>query len=138
MKLFQVVAAKNNQKVNLSVENTSIEEARTSLHLQGYSIIEIKEGGENSERSQQLKSQNRLFYFLVKSGAESKKGQIYAPDILRAYKKLSDGLSYTVESLYENMDSTEEERAYVTAKAKEIYLESNKHNKAIESTVEQF
>ncbi len=43
MKLFQVVAAKNNQKVNLSVQHATIEEARSSLHIQGYSIIEIQE-----------------------------------------------------------------------------------------------
>ena len=43
MKLFQVVAAKNNQKVNLSVRHQNIEEARESLHSQGYSIIEIRE-----------------------------------------------------------------------------------------------
>ncbi len=77
-----------------------------------------------------------MFYFQVKSGAESKKGQIYAPDILRAYKKLTDGLSYTVESLYENIDSTEDERAYVTAKVKEVYFESKKYSKITEPVLE--
>ncbi len=43
MQSFQAVCAKNNQKIELIVRYNSLEEARHELHLQGYSIIEIKE-----------------------------------------------------------------------------------------------
>ena len=63
------------------------------------------------------------------NGAEIKNGQIYAIDILRAYKKLSEGLGYSIQYLYENPDSTIDEKSYVTAKAKEAYLEFKKYEK---------
>jgi hypothetical protein len=43
MAFYRVVAAKNNQRVELTVKFDSEVLARESLHSQGYSIIEIRE-----------------------------------------------------------------------------------------------
>ncbi len=59
MAFFRVVAAKNNQRVELSVKFPSELLARQSLHQQGYSIIEIHE-------SDLAPTQNEaVFYFEI-------------------------------------------------------------------------
>jgi hypothetical protein len=119
MPLFQATVAKNNQKVTLSLEQGSKELAREYLHSQGYSILSLEEKMWDVGDTQKTKS----FFFVVRIGGQEKKWQIHSSDILRAYKKLTEDLSYEVQSIYEDALSTEEEIAYSTARAKEAYLE---------------
>jgi hypothetical protein len=119
MPLYQATVAKNNQKVSLTLEQSSKQLAQEYLHNQGYSILSLDEkiwGGIDTQKT-------KSFFFVVRIAGQDKKWQIHSPDILRAYKKLTEDLSYEVQSIYEDALATEEEIAYSTARAKETYLE---------------
>ncbi|MFZ4461640.1 MAG: hypothetical protein ACOYN2_03800 [Patescibacteria group bacterium] len=109
MKYFQVVAAKNNERVELVVKYESEIEARESLHGQGYSIIEIKET--NVAAGAQTGS---TFFFDVRISGQKKSGQISSDDIFRAYKKLVDDLGYEVLAIYTTKDASDEEKIFTT------------------------
>ncbi len=133
MQSFQAICAKNNQKVELIVQYNSLEEARKALHNQGYSIVEIKQVEEN-------KNQGKVFYFEIIQDGNKKSGQIQSSDIFKAYIKLVN-LHYQVVSIYEDINSTEEEKLFTTSKIHSSYLlflEQNK-NKEIkkEEKIEQ-
>lgn len=114
MKTFQAVCAKNSQKVNLVVQYQSMEEARSDLHKQGYSIIDIQE-------VQNLSSEGKVFYFEVLINQAKKSGQIQSSDIFKAYLKLVDDLHYTVVSIYEDQNATENEKILTTSKVHSSY-----------------
>ncbi len=106
MKTFQFVCAKNGQKTELILQYPTIEEARASLHAQGYTIIEWHElAGEKD-----IGSQKPLFYFEVVVNSEQKTGKIEADDILKAYIKLKDTLHYDVRAIYANPEATTEQK----------------------------
>jgi DNA-dependent RNA polymerase auxiliary subunit epsilon len=125
MPLYQATVAKNNQKVSLSLQQNSKEDAREYLHAQGYSILSIDEVREALVDAKKSKS----FFFIVRIQGQEKRGQINSLDILSAYKKLTEDLSYEVRSIYEDVDSNEEEIAYSTARAKQAYLELKERTK---------
>lgn len=115
MQTFQVVCAKNNQKIELIVWYNSLEEARIDLHAQGYSIIDIKQIEERETIGQ-------VFYFEILLDGKKKSGQIQSGDIFKAYIKLVDDLKYNVVSIYEDINSSPEEKAFVTSKIQASYL----------------
>lgn len=121
MQSFQAICAKNNQKVELIVQYNSLEEARHALHNQGYSIIEIRQIEEKA-------SQGKVFYFDIILDGNKKSGQIQSSDIFKAYIKLVGDLHYQVVSIYEDIQSTEEEKKSTTSKIHSgylLYLEQN-------------
>lgn len=115
MQSFQAICAKNNQKVELIVQYNSLEEARQSLHKQGYSIIEIKQVEEN-------KDQGKVYYFDIILDGKKKSGQIQSTDIFKAYIKLVGDLHYQVVSIYEDISASEEEKRFTTSKIHSGYL----------------
>lgn len=121
MQSFQAVCAKNNQKIELIVRYNSLEEARHELHLQGYSIIEIKEV--------ELKDRDGwVFYFEILINDKKKSGQIQSSDIFKAYVKLVDDLHYNVISIYDDVNITPEEKVAITSKVRawyELYQSQN-------------
>jgi hypothetical protein len=120
---FRVIAAKNDQRVELIISHPTEEAARESLHAQWYSIIEIK-------KLQDLdKNSGNFFYFTVKIWSEEKSGKIESDDIFRAYVKLVDDLNYDVKTIFTDKDITDEEKLYVTAKTKETYAEYKRQEK---------
>jgi hypothetical protein len=137
MQSFQAICAKNNQKIELIVQYNSLEEARQALHKQGYSIIEIKLAGEREK-------QGKIFYFDIILDGNKKSGQIQSTDIFKAYIKLVNDLHYQVISIYEDINSTEEEKKFITSKIHSgylLYLEQNtkkeiKKEEKIEQTTE--
>lgn len=124
MSQFRVIAAKNDQRVELIISHPTEEAARESLHQQGYSIIEIK------KLQDQDKNSGNFYYFTVLVWGQEKAGKIESDDIFRAYVKLVDDLHYDVKIIYTDNDITDEERLYVTAKTKESYTEYKKQEKA--------
>lgn len=115
MQTFQAVCAKNNRKIELIVRYNSLEEARVDLHAQGYSIIDIKQIEERETVGQ-------VFYFEILLDGKKKSGQIQSGDLFKAYIKLVDDLRYNVVAIYEDINSTEEEKAFVTSKIQASYL----------------
>ena len=133
MPFFRVVAAKNNQKVELTAKFDTEIIARESLHKQGYSIIEIRE----TEAPEEIVSKTgSVFYFEINLSWQKKTGQIHSDDIFKAYKKLVDDLGYTVVSITTSPDASEEEKIYTTAKTKESYDEFKKRKEPTEVSVE--
>lgn len=134
MQSFQAICAKNNQKVELIVQYNSLEEARQALHKQGYSIIEIKQAGENE-------NQGKVFYFDIILDGHKKSGQIQSTDIFKAYIKLVADLHYQVVSIYEDIHATEEEKKFTTSRIYSgylLYLEQNtKKEEKKEEKIEQ-
>gem|GEM_PF-805286 len=115
MQTFQAVCAKNNQKIELVVRYNSLEEARADLHKQGYSIIDIKQIEEREDIG-------KVFYFEILIDGKKKSGQIQADDLFKAYIKLVDDLKYTVVAIYEDKNSSDEEKIFVTSKIQASYL----------------
>lgn len=122
MPFFRVIAAKNNQKVELTAKFDSELSARESLHHDGYSIIEIRETAAPAEVV------GNVFYFEIELQGQKKSGQIRSDDIFKAYKKLVDDLGYRLISIAATADASDEEKAYTTAKARESYDEFKRRN----------
>lgn len=115
MQNFQAVCAKNNKKIELIVRYNSLEEARADLHAQGYSIIDIKQIEEREDIG-------KVFYFEILLDGKKKSGQIQSGDIFKAYIKLVDDLHYTVTAIYDDINSSDEEKMFVTSKVQSSYL----------------
>lgn len=131
MHTFQAICAKNGQKVELIVKYNTLEEAREGLHKQGYSIIDIRE----MQQHQSEEATGKVFYFDVLIEGKKKSGQIQSNDIFKAYIKLVDDLHYTVGSIYENVNASEEEKFLTTSKIQASYdLYKQQHT---EKTVKQ-
>ncbi len=117
MPFFRIVAAKNNQKVELTAKFDTELIAKESLHKDGYSIIEIR------ETEAPIETDDWFFYFEIQHQWQKKSGKIQSNDIFKAYKKLVDELGYNLISIASTADASEEEKAYTTAKARESYDE---------------
>jgi hypothetical protein len=117
MKAFVAVCAKNGQRVELSVQKPTLEEARHELHSQGYSIIEIRETQDSGESA----PAGNAFFFEIQVGGKKKSGQIRSLDMFRAYVKLVEGLNYEVLSICDDPTASEEEKRFVTNKIRQTY-----------------
>lgn len=126
MKLFKVICAKNNQKVELLVKYNSIEEAKIGLHKQKYSIIEINEIFNKEDLIW-------IFYFDAIIDWKIKTGQIKSNDIFRAYVKLIDDLKYNIIYIYDNKDLSEKDKILITGKIREGYEIYNKNKQKEEN-----
>jgi hypothetical protein len=118
---YQATCTKWNQKLTLSLTATSIEEARSMLHAQGYSIMDIREFDNVS-----LQTWN-FFYFDANMNGMIKSGKIQSDDIFKAYKKLIEDLDYKIEYIYTSEGMDEEQKKVITAKVKDgytMYLQS--------------
>lgn len=112
---YQATCTKWNQKLTLSLQANSIEEARSMLHGQGYSIMDIRE-------FTQINTDNtNFFYFDANMSGLIKTGKIQSDDIFKAYKKLKEDLGYTVVYIYTTEWMNEEQKKVITAKVKDGY-----------------
>jgi type II secretory pathway component PulF len=59
---YQAICSKANKKLTISLTANNIDEARSILHGQGYSIMEIKE----LEYSQTENNKGNFFYFDIR------------------------------------------------------------------------
>lgn len=113
---YQANCTKWNQKLTLSLQANSIEEARTILHGQGYSIMDIR------EVSDVEMSASNFFYFDANMNGMIKTWKIQSDDIFKAYKKLIEDLWYNIVYIYTTEGMDEEQKKVMTAKVKDGYV----------------
>ena len=118
---FQSVCSKWNQKLTLSLSANSIEEARALLHGQWYSIMEIQEISESSQKSSEMSAGN-FFYFDAIINGLTKSWKIQSTDVFKAYKKLVDDLGYNILYIYTTEGMNEQQKKMITAKVKDGYI----------------
>lgn len=119
---FQAICSKWNKKLTLSLQAQNIDEARSILHKQGYSIIDIKE----SINAWEIEQWN-FFYFDISINWWVQSGKIQSDDIFKAYRKLVEDLKYDVVYIYTSPEMPEAEKKLITAKVRDgykMYLES--------------
>lgn len=114
---FQAICSKWNKKLTLSLSAANIDEARSILHWQGYSIMELKEA---SLASSQWKESN-FFYFDIRVNGQIKTGKIQSDDIFKSYRKLIEDLWYDVVYIYTNEWMMEDQKKIITAKVRDSY-----------------
>lgn len=135
---FQAICSKWNRKLTLSLTASNIEEARSILHGQGYSIMELREFNETD-----IESKWNFFYFDIRMNGQIKTGKIQSEDIFKSYKKLIDDLEYDVVYIYTNEGMPEEQKKIITAKVRDSYrlykqsLWENIDEKKMEKTDEE-
>ncbi len=115
MKNFYVICNKNNQKIELVLKYNSINEVKTYLHEQKYSIIEIKEIDDT------LIDNTWLFYFDAFFDWKIKTWEIKSDNILKAYIRLIDEFKYNIIYIYDNKNILEKDKIISTWKVKEAY-----------------
>lgn len=127
MSFYKAVCAKNNQKIELLVQFESLDEARESLHKQGYSIIEIKQ-------TENFSDSWEVYFFDFTVDWKIKTWSINSNDILKAYIKLIDDLNYNIKYIYVSKEDTEDEKKISTEKIRhsyEIYKSKNRDSQLI-------
>lgn len=112
---YQATCTKWNQKLTLSLQANSIDEARNMLHGQGYSIMDIR------EFTQADFGDTNFFYFDANMNGLIKTGKIQSDDIFKAYKKLIEDLGYDIIYIYTSEGMNEEQKKVMTAKVKDGY-----------------
>lgn len=112
---YQATCTKWNQKLTLSVQAKSIDEARSILHGQWYSIMDIIE----LERTNLWNT--NFFFFDANVSWLMKTGKIQSDDIFKAYKKLVEDLGYNILYIYTNDGMGEDQKKVITAKVKDGY-----------------
>lgn len=122
---FIAICSKNGQRVELSLSRPTLEEAKAELHHQGFAIIEIREGQENTANSEDPSLS--AFYFEIEVDGRRKSGQIKSQNSFKAYKKLVDDLHYQVVSICDNPSANEEEKKFFTNRIREMYAVSKDH-----------
>ncbi|MDD2694136.1 MAG: hypothetical protein PHY14_04370 [Candidatus Gracilibacteria bacterium] len=112
---YKATCTKGNQKLILSLQANNIDEARSILHGQGYSIMDIQE-------FTQVESGNlNFFYFDANVNGLIKTGKIQSNDIFKAYKKLVEDLNYNIIYIYTSEGMNEEQKKLITSKVKDGY-----------------
>lgn len=111
---FQATCTKWSKKLTLTLKASDIKEARSILHAQWYSIIELHEIDESVE----LKN---FFYFDTIIKWETQTWKIQSVDIFKAYKKLIEDLKYNVVYIYTTQWMPEDQKKILTAKVKDGY-----------------
>lgn len=117
---FRAVCSKWNQKLTLSLTASSIDEARTILHGQGYSIMEIQESVQWALQKEE--GVDNFFYFDIRLNWLVKSWKIQSEDVFKAYKKLVDDLGYDVVYIYTTEWMNEDQKKVITAKVKDGYM----------------
>ena len=112
---YQATCTKWNQKLTLSLQANSLEEARSMLHGQGYSIMDIR------EFTQTNTDNTNFFYFDANMSGLVKTWKIQSDDIFKAYKKLIEDLGYSIVYIYTTEWMDEEQKKVITAKVKDWY-----------------
>ncbi len=117
---FKAVCSKWNQKLTLSLSASNIDEARSLLHGQGYSIMEIQEATPDSKGT--IWNNSNFFYFDAYINGQLKSWKIQSLDVFKAYKKLVDDLGYNILYIYTTEGMSEEQKKIITAKVKDGYI----------------
>lgn len=112
---YQATCTKWNQKLTLSLQANSLEEARSMLHGQGYSIMDIREFTQTSTDN------TNFFYFDANMSGLIKTWKIQSDDIFKAYKKLIEDLGYNIIYIYTTEGIDEEQKKVITAKVRDGY-----------------
>ncbi len=115
---FQAICSKWSKKLTLSLSAANIEEARSLLHSQGYSIMELKE---ITQENKSVSKDTNFFYFDIRINGQIKTGKIQSDDVFKSYKKLIEDLGYDVIYIYTNEWMNEEQKKIITAKVRDSY-----------------
>lgn len=132
---FKAVCSKWNKKLTLSLSASSIEEARSILHKQWYSIIEIHEVIDST-----VLQEGNFFYFDMIVNWISQSWKIQSDDIFKAYRKLIEDLKYDIEYIYTSPEMPLDQKKTITAKVKDgyfMYLKASGRDLEKEKKVEQ-
>lgn len=122
MKIFKIEVSKWLKKFNLIKKSESESLLRQELHKEGFSILSVNEI-EESEISW------NKFYFEIIQNWNLKTWTIISNDAFKAFLKITIDLKYNLKYLYQNKDTTIEEKENIIKDLKEqykLYLESNK------------
>ncbi len=112
---YQATCTKWNQKLTLSIQANTIDEARNILHGQGYSIMDIIELNRTDTGNV------NFFFFDASMSGLIKTGKIQSDDIFKAYRKLTEDLWYTIIYIYTTEGMDEDQKKIITAKVKDGY-----------------
>ena len=118
---FRAICSKWNQKLTLTLSATNIEEARTILHGQWYSIMEIQESVV-WEIKKDSDSNDNFFFFDAIINGQTKSWKIQSIDVFKAYTKLVDDLGYNILYIYTTEGMNETQKKVITAKVKDGYI----------------
>jgi len=118
---FQAIASKANKKLTISLVASSIEEARSILHGQWYSIMELRETDANAPANIGDSKKN-FFYFDILVNGQIKTWKIQSDDVFKSYKKLIEDLWYDVVYIYTNEWMNEAQKKTITAKVRDSYI----------------
>ncbi len=113
---FQAICSKWSKRLTLTLSANDIEAARSILHGQWYSIIELNEATLNNNSTL-----GNFFYFDARVNGILQSGKIQSTDIFKSYKKLTEDLKYEVMYIYTNEGMPEESKKIITAKVKDGY-----------------
>ena len=113
---FQATCSKWSKRLRLTLSANNIEAARSILHGQWYSIIELHEALLNTNTTL-----GNFFYFDARVNGILQSGKIQSTDIFKSYKKLTEDLKYEVIYIYTNEGMPEESKKVITAKVKDGY-----------------
>lgn len=112
---YQATCTKWNQKLTLSIQAKNIDEARSILHGQGYSIMDIIELARTDTGN------TNFFFFDANVSGLTKTGKIQSDDIFKAYRKLTEDLGYNIIYIYTNDGMGDDQKKIITAKVKDGY-----------------
>lgn len=131
MRNFKVEVSKWLEKYNLikKAENESL--LKEELHKEWFSVLSIQAMGD-------IEVEGNKFYFEILQNGILKTGTIISQDIFKAYLKIKNNLQYDLQYIYQNKETSQEEKEKIIHELEEqyrIYLESNK--KQIEKTQEE-
>lgn len=120
MSYFRVQAARGNEKLEFLIRADSLRSASEEVHKWWYTIISIK------EQSEDVGSTKQLFYFdaVIQNAqwqAQKKSGQIQSSDAMQAYKTLVEKYHCTIELIYTDPTSTDDDKILTTARVAEAY-----------------
>ena len=118
---FRAICSKWNQKLTLTLSASNIEEARTILHGQWYSIMEIQESVV-WEIKKDSDSNDNFFFFDAIINGQTKSWKIQSIDVFKAYTKLVDDLGYNILYIYTTEGMNETQKKVITAKVKDGYI----------------
>ncbi len=114
MKSFKFVCDRDNQRSEFIVSYPSIEEAKSDIHKQGYTVVEAREVTEARTSSA------HIFYFETEINGQKKVGQIEGDDIFKCFVKLVEVHKYKIGCIYDQR-ATDEEKKLTTKKVQELY-----------------
>lgn len=131
MKNFKVEVSKGLEKYNFIRKSENEAFLKEELHKEWFWILSIQE-------MDNIEVNGNRFYFEIFQNWVLKTGTIISQDIFKAYLKIKNDLQYNLQYIYQDKETSQEEKEKIIHELQEqyrIYLETNK--KQIKKTQEE-